>query len=166
MLLSKYDLTLKNHLNQTIELSRKRLDKVGSSRGRGDLISFFLKTTLNYKIDSIRELIISRIADEVNEAKFFTIQIDTTQDINVTDQCSVIIRYVNDKVHERLIKLFSVSSSTGKSICDQVCVNLKLANINIKNCIGNATDGAANMQGQYNSFNTWLQEEAGTQLHT
>jgi hypothetical protein len=94
MLLSKYDLTLKNHLNQTIELSRKRLDKVGSSRGRGDLISFFLKTTLNYKIDSIRELIISRIADEVNEAKFFTIQIDTTQDINVTDQCSVIIRCV------------------------------------------------------------------------
>lgn len=43
-------------------------------------------------------------------------------------------RYVTDKVHERLIKLFSVSSSTGKSICDQVCENLKLANINIKNC--------------------------------
>lgn len=41
-----------------------------------------------------------------------------------------------------------------------------MANINIKNCIGNSTDGAANMQGQYNSFNTWLQEEAGTQLHT
>jgi len=36
----------------------------------------------------------------------------------------------------------------------------------MKNCIGNATDGAANMQGQYNSFNTWLQEEAGPQLHT
>lgn len=94
MLLSKYDLTLKNHLNQTIELSKKRHDKVGSSRGRGDLISFFSKTTLNYIIDSIRELIISRIADEVNEAKIFTIQIDTTQDINVTDQCSVIIRCV------------------------------------------------------------------------
>jgi len=94
MLFSKYDLTLKNHLNQTIELSKKRHDKVGSSRGRGDLISFFSKTTLNYIIDSIRELIISRIADEVNEVKIFTIQIDTTQDINVTDQCSVIIRCV------------------------------------------------------------------------
>lgn len=76
-------------------------------------------------------------------------------------------RYVTDKVHERLIELFSVSSSTGKSICDQVCINLKLSNINIKSCIGNATDGATNMQDQYNSFNTsWLQEEAGTQLHT
>lgn len=94
MLLSKYDLTLKNHLNQSIELSKKRHDKVGSSRGRGDLLSFFSKTTLNYIIDLIRELIISRIADEVNEAKIFTIQIDTTQDINVTDQCSVIIRCV------------------------------------------------------------------------
>lgn len=94
MLLSKYELTLKNHLNQTIELSKKRHDKVGSSRGRGDLISFFSKTTLNYIIDSIRELIISRIADEVNEATTLTIQIDTTQDINVTDQCSVIIRCV------------------------------------------------------------------------
>lgn len=57
---------------------------------------------------------------------------------------------MTDKVHERLIKLFSISSSTGKLICDQVCVNLKLAN----------------MHGQYNSFNTWLQEEAGTQLNT
>lgn len=36
----------------------------------------------------------------------------------------------------------------------------------MKNCIGNATDGAANTQGRYNIFNTWLQEEFGTQLHT
>lgn len=32
MLLSKYDMTFKTHLNQTIELSKKRHDKVGSSR--------------------------------------------------------------------------------------------------------------------------------------
>lgn len=51
-------------------------------------------------------------------------------------------------------------------MCSTHCVHLKLANINNKNCIGNATDGTANMQGQYNSFNTWLHEEAGTQLHT
>lgn len=48
MLLSKYDMTLKTHLNQSIELSKRRHDKAGSSRGRGDLISFFSKTTLNY----------------------------------------------------------------------------------------------------------------------
>jgi hypothetical protein len=44
ILLSKYYMTLKINLNQTIELSkRRRYDKVENSHGRGDLISFFQK---------------------------------------------------------------------------------------------------------------------------
>lgn len=38
-------------------------------------------------------------------------------------------------------------------------------NINPKDCIGNATDGAANMQGAYNGFSAKLSEVAVKQIH-
>lgn len=56
-----------------------------------------------------------KIAEEVKEAGMYSIQIDTTQDIKVEDQCSIIIRYVNDSVNERLIGVSNVISSTGIS---------------------------------------------------
>jgi hypothetical protein len=36
---------------------------------------------------------------------------------------------------------------------------------NVKNCVANATDGVANMQGEYNVFNAWLNETAPNQVH-
>jgi hypothetical protein len=38
-------------------------------------------------------------------------------------------------------------------------------NINIEYCVGNATDGAANMQGQYNGFTKWLSDVVPHQIH-
>lgn len=42
---------------------------------------------------------------------------------------------------------------------------LSKLNIDIKKCIGNSTDGAVNMQGQYNGFSKWLSEDSPKQLH-
>ena len=39
-------------------------------------------------------------------------QIDTTQDVTSTDQCAVILRYVNDEVQEKLIGVVQCESST------------------------------------------------------
>lgn len=38
-------------------------------------------------------------------------------------------------------------------------------NIDTSKCIGNATDGAANMQGAYNGFTSWLSRVAPEQIH-
>ena len=59
------------------------------------------------------------IADEVREAELFSIQIDTTQDISVKDQCSVIIRYVSKRgIQERLLALINCTDSTGRGMLD------------------------------------------------
>jgi len=69
------------------------------------------KTTVNYIIDAISQLIKSVIKKETEKAVMYSVQLDTTQDITVVDQCSIIIRYVIDtKIHERLIEMVKCTS--------------------------------------------------------
>ncbi|XP_025406711.1 uncharacterized protein LOC112680736 [Sipha flava] len=42
---------------------------------------------------------------------------------------------------------------------------LKKLSIDITKCIGNSTDGAANMQGQYKGFTKWLTDDSPKQIH-
>lgn len=37
--------------------------------------------------------------------------------------------------------------------------------LDIANCVGNATDGAVNVQGQYNGFSAWLSKSSPGQVH-
>lgn len=135
------------------------------SKGRGNFETFISKTTVNNIIRIISKLIKNKISLEVSEADFFPLQIDTTQDINVRDQCSVVIRYIRqNKVHERLIALIDCESTKGKAITDYVCEILKTMNIDVSKCIGTSTDGAANMQGQYSGFSLWLNKEVDGDL--
>ena len=95
----------------------------------------------------------------------FSVQIDTTMDISCEDQCSVIIRYVTDVVHERLVAVVNCEASTGEyfvQLLKEVTEKLKL---DIKKCIGNATDGAANMQAKYKGFSNLLNQHSPNQIH-
>lgn len=57
------------------------------------------------------------IGNYVRESEMFSIQLDTTQDISVQDQCSVVVRYVNSKgVQEKLLSVVNIHKSTGKSL--------------------------------------------------
>lgn len=87
-------------------------------------------------------------------------QIDTTQDLMAKDQCSVIVHYVTDAIHERLIAVVQVESSTGEDFLNMLKHTLHSCGIDLKNCIGNFTDGAANMQGCYKSFSALLSAES------
>jgi hypothetical protein len=99
------------------------------------------------------------------ETEFFSLQIDTTQEINVHDQCSVVIYYViENKIHERLISLINCDSNKGKLLSNYFCKGLNILKINVLKCIGTSTDGAANMQRQYNGFISWLNKEVGGDL--
>ena len=106
------------------------------------------------------------ITYEVREAELFSIQIDTTQDISVKDQCSVIIRYVSKRgLQERLLALINCTDSTGRGMLDLLKNVLKDNDLDIKKCVANATDGAANMQGIYNGFSALLESESPGQIH-
>eukprot|EP00102_Acyrthosiphon_pisum_P019919 XP_016657129.1 PREDICTED: zinc finger MYM-type protein 1-like [Acyrthosiphon pisum] len=87
-------------------------------------------------------------------------------DISVMDQCSIFIRYVVDgMIHERLISVKSCTDSTGKGMMNLLKKAVDTVGLDITHCIGNATDGAANMRGAYNGFTSWLSEEAPGQVH-
>lgn len=65
------------------------------------MVTLLSKDTVNKVVKVIKET----IASEVREAKRFSDQTDTTQDIASKEQCSVILRYVTDIVHEKLVAL-------------------------------------------------------------
>lgn len=165
VLLSKYDVGLKEHLNECIDKSKK-LHQTDGTKGRGSLLTFLSKTTINKIILAIAQLISQTVSREVQAAGMFSLQIDTTQDISCKDQCSIIVRYVSsESIFERLLAVVECESSTGKDMLTLVGSILKLHNIDITRCIGNSTDGAANMQGQYNGFTAWLSKESPGQVH-
>lgn len=163
LLVSKYDMCLKDHVSKCIENSKKLQSSGG--KGRGSLITLLSKTTVNKVIQAIRMLIQENISKEVREAGMFSIQIDTTQDITSKDQCSIIVRYVTDCINEKLLAVVECESSTGQNLFKLLTEVLKSCKLNITNCIGNSTDGAANMQGQYNGFSSWLSTESPGQIH-
>jgi len=133
----------------------------------GSLLTMLSKTIADYIIESIGQLIRKTIVDDINKALFFTIQIDSTQDVNVNDQLCVIICYVIDSVNERLLAFIRCTSGTGQDICLclLVCKLLENSGIDIKKCVGSSTDGVSNMRGEYKGFSAWLKKEVPKALH-
>ncbi|XP_066959233.1 zinc finger MYM-type protein 1-like [Macrobrachium rosenbergii] len=145
--LGKYDICMKDHLTDCLEKS-KRMQQT-KSKGRGSFVSFLSKTTVNNILSTIQQIIQESIANEVHKARMFSAQIDTTQDLTSQDQCAVVLRYVTDVIHERLVAVVNCEATTGEyfvQILKNVLEKLKLY---VSNCIGNATDGVSNMQGHF-----------------
>lgn len=163
ILLSKFDVSLQEHVNECVQKS-KSLHETGA-KGRGSFVTLLSKTSVNKVIEVISHLIKESISREVREAGMFSVQIDTTQDVTSTDQCAVILRYVTDVVHEKLIGVVECESSTGEYFVKLLKETLAKVDIDIRNCVGNSTDGAANMQGQYKGFSTLLSSESPNQVH-
>jgi hypothetical protein len=82
LLVSKFDPLLRTHI-QNVAKQRQGRIKNSNYRGRGNLVTFLSTTSANSIIMTISKLIKQKIAEEINAAKIFSIQIDTTQDINV-----------------------------------------------------------------------------------
>lgn len=164
LFLAKYDFQMKDHLETVTNNSHKAHES--GSKGRGGLVTFLSKTTVDYAIVTISCLIKKSVCDEVKNAKMYAVMLDTTQDITSSNQCAVVLRYVDDNgIHDSLIAVVNCSDSTGKGMHNLLQNVLLLNNLNIKNCIANTTDGAVNMQGEYNGFSTWLYESSPHQVH-
>lgn len=160
LLLSKYDEVLKAHLDISVEKSKDRKEKF-QSKGRGNLITFLSKQTVNQIIITLGNLIRQKIAHEIREAKIFSIEADTTQDVSVSEQCSIVCRYIfNDTVKERLINLVSVESTTAVSLKDMLKTEFSKLNLEMQNIVGCSFDGAANMSGEYGGLRALLKSES------
>ncbi|KAL4096735.1 hypothetical protein QTP88_021629 [Uroleucon formosanum] len=135
-----------------------------------DVIKLIGKRGLSYRghrnegADSLNDSTLDHV--EIRDAVMFSVHLDTTQDISIQDQCSNILRYVNYKdIQERLLAVITVQQSTGRSFSDMLQGVLADNGLDVMKCIGNATDEAANMQGQFNGFSAWLEKSTPNQVH-
>ncbi|KAL4089376.1 hypothetical protein QTP88_024422 [Uroleucon formosanum] len=153
---AKRDPILQKHLSSSIKNSERRKYKQENnskySRGRGSLVTFLSKTTINKIIDSILNSIRDKIKQELSGQKF-SIQVDSTQDVGVFDQAAICIRYIfNGNVTERLFALLKVEDSSGEGYYNMLKSLFQKHNMNFTNVIGEAFDGASNMRGQFSGL--------------
>ncbi|KAL4089590.1 hypothetical protein QTP88_024603 [Uroleucon formosanum] len=164
ILLSKYDPIICEHFNTIINKSEKKQKQ--NKRGRGSFLTFLSKNTVQVVINEIASNIKRTIATEVQNASFFSVLIDTTQDVSVMDQYSIVIRYIfHSTINEKLIAVKCVHNSSGKGMAELLKEELISVGLDLTKCIGNSTDGASNMRGVYNGFTSHLSKLSPEQVH-
>ncbi|KAL4152763.1 hypothetical protein QTP88_000596 [Uroleucon formosanum] len=154
-ILSKYSSPLASYL-ESLKNSVKKPE-----------INFTSKLRQNQIINSISTSIKARIKEELKDAKFFSVSMDSTFDLSRKEQISFIVRYVTacGNVSERLLALHDSPITTGEQmfkIFELICKELNLDWINY--LVGQSYDGAQNMRGQYNGLQTLIKEKCPTAI--
>ncbi|XP_067130448.1 zinc finger MYM-type protein 1-like [Centruroides vittatus] len=112
--------------------------------------------TINYLSSTICDEFISiiskdlqlTIVNEIKEAKFYSLIIDSTPDISHVDQLTVIICYVLPSgIKERFLGFLPIFSHTGEKLEKVILEFLNNIDLDITNCRGQSYDNAFNMSG-------------------
>ncbi|KAE9534354.1 hypothetical protein AGLY_008444 [Aphis glycines] len=178
---------LERILNITLTLAMRSLpfrghrEKFGSGKGEnGNFICFIEllakydpvlekvvnqgNNKVNYCSPKIQNELIQLISNKVkNKSFFFSIIIDTTQDISKVDQLSEIYRYCviekdeygnpkNVCVKETFLAFHEVVDQSASSLSELILQNIEKKGLSIAKCRGQGYDGAANMSGMYNGL--------------
>ncbi len=108
---------------------------------------------LNMMALSILREIRSKVAD-----KWFTIMVDETTDLSNTEQMVFCLRYVDDQfdVHEEVIGLYSLVSTSADSIVFTIKDILLQLNLRLDMCRGQCYDGASTMSGRRSGVSTQI----------
>lgn len=100
--------------------------------------------------------VLNILANEVKTSKFYSIIVDSTQDITKIDQLSIILRYVvvnydqkSIEVKESFFGFFELKKHGAADHENRIYKVLQSFNIDIQNCRGQGYDGAAVMSGIY-----------------
>ena len=113
------------------------------------------KSTINKILSAINIInMTKRIVAEIGERKF-SVQMDSSMNTSVTDQETIIVRYVKEEeVKERLFAVKQVSS--GASLFELLRSSLVDNGITMENMVGESFDRATNMRGEYNGVQKHL----------
>ncbi|XP_025198446.1 zinc finger MYM-type protein 1-like [Melanaphis sacchari] len=143
------------------------LDRINSNSKRTSL-TFLSKTSQNAMIESVAETIRDKILNEIKTAGMYSLILDSTTDVAKLDQFAFVFRYcsIDGTVHERFLCTDETADSTGNGmfalfckICDHYSLNWK------KQLIGQAFDGASNMQGAIKGLRSIIQKDNPNALH-
>uniref|UniRef100_A0A8C5GFL1 TTF-type domain-containing protein n=1 Tax=Gouania willdenowi TaxID=441366 RepID=A0A8C5GFL1_GOUWI len=146
-LLAQFDPFLKEHLQ-----------KYGQ-KGRGKP-SYLSSTICEEFINLMGEKTKQAIATELQQAKYFSVIVDSTPDMSHVDQLTFVFRFVSEtgKVVERFIGFEPIHSHTGSSLAECVIKMVSDLGLDLSNCRGQAYDNASNMSGKYNGLQAQLKK--------
>lgn len=110
------------------------------------------------------------LLDEIRNAAFFSILLDTAPDVSKREQLSICFRYVkflvdsegkpiDIKLKESFIEFRPLSNTTAIGFKDEVEIFLKENNIDFRLCRGQAYDGCSTMKGAYNGLQALFLKE-------
>eukprot|EP00102_Acyrthosiphon_pisum_P012922 XP_008182269.1 PREDICTED: zinc finger MYM-type protein 1-like [Acyrthosiphon pisum] len=157
--LSKYDSAFRGH-------NEKLLKNDSINRGK---LTFVSKDSQNAMLEALAETLRDEILQKVKNAGMFSVIIDTTTDNAKIDQLAFVIRYCSDdgEVFERLVGIDEVNDSSGKGMFDVFCELCERYGLNWrKQLIGQAYDGASNMQSELKGLRGYIQAQNPCALHT
>ena len=128
----------------------------------------FTSPEIQNEILSIMALhILREIASELS-GKWYTIMVDETTDLSNTEQMVLYLRYVDNnlEVHEELIGLYSLESTSADVVVTAINDILLRMNLTINNCCGQCYDGGSNMSGARSGVATRLTDLESRALYT
>lgn len=154
-LLSKYDPILKAHLES--DENKKYL----SPKIQNELIHM-----LSTKVKN-------EILADIKECPFYSLIMDTTQDVSKIDQLSQVIRYVKIKrnesnqavdleIKESFLGFKEITDQTSSGLIDEIFKTIDDLGLNLNRCRGQGYDGAANMSGLYSGVQKRLKDKEPT----
>jgi len=134
------------------------IEKYGQ-KGRGN-VSYLSSTICDEFIDVMGEKTRQTIAEEIREAKYFSVVVDSTPDLSHVDQLTFIFRFVNKegKIVERFLAFEPIESHTGESLAECVVAMVDSLGLELSNCRGQSYDNASNMSGKYNGLQAHLKK--------
>ena len=110
------------------------------------------------------------ITADINEAPFFSIIMDTTQDLSKHDQLSQVYRYVtivrnamdkavNIEVMESFLGFMETVDTSASELAVNVLDSIRRNSLDMSKCRGQGYDGAANMSGIYSGVQARIREK-------
>ncbi|CAH0555468.1 unnamed protein product [Brassicogethes aeneus] len=152
-LLSRYDPLLKSHITN-----------------KNNRNKYLHHDTQNEIITLMSKSVVKEIVSEISKAPFFSLIVDTTQDISKKDQLSIIISHVKvDLDHDKSIagkieikESFLRFIEIGKNFECVILSTLKELKIDIGKCRGQGYDGASKMSGKYSGLQARIKEKVPT----
>ena len=121
-------------------------------------------------INTMSDMVVSRIVENVNHSNSYSIILDSTQDVSKKECTAVLLRYVehtdvqgtpknNVKPEERLIKVFTSGDTTGANLSSELLDTLKSLGINLNGMVRQSLDGEGNMKGRCNGLKSFVLKE-------
>jgi len=115
----------------------------------------------NEILDLMANAVLSGIIDSIRAAEFISLLLDETADVSRTEQVSICLRIISDKLtaSEFFIGFFSTPDTKAKTLFDLVAGVFAKHDLTLSKLRGQCYDGAANVSGKISGLQSRIREK-------